>query len=273
MAKPETRASIFAGQFYPASAKELSAEIDGYLDQKALKTEAIACVLPHAGYMYSGAVAGATVSRLCSRDTIFLLGPNHTGRGTPLSVMSSGFWKTPLGNVAVNEKLARELIGTADIFFDDASAHLGEHSLEVELPFLQKTMDDFSIVPVAIATGDPAVLREAGMRIGQLVLKWGIAARTLIVASSDMTHYESRDAARTKDMLAVDAILALDGGKLLKVVGQKNITMCGVAPVAVMLAAAKVLSAVKAELVKYQTSGDVTGDFSSVVGYAGIIIH
>jgi MEMO1 family protein len=262
-----------AGQFYPGTSRELSAQIRGFLDPQAHTSDAIACVLPHAGYIYSGAVAGATVSRIRARDVIFLLGPNHTGFGTPFSVMSSGAWKTPLGNVAVNEALCRELIAGSPIFNDDSTAHRGEHSLEVELPFLQTVMGEFSIIPVAIASNDGAALQEAGTQIGLLIKRQGLSGRPLIVASSDMTHYESQEEARVKDMLAIAAIVELDADKLLRVVRQKDISMCGYAPVAVMLAASKVLGAKKAELVKYQTSGDVTGDYSSVVGYAGIIIH
>jgi MEMO1 family protein len=273
MAKPEVRVPAVAGQFYPASPKELSAEVSGFLDSAARKSNVIACVLPHAGYMYSGAVAGATVSRLRARDTIFLLGPNHTGYGAPFSVSSSGAWKTPLGNVAVNETLCRGLTAGSQIFNDDTAAHRCEHSLEVELPFLQMTMGEFSIVPVTIASSDAAALNEAGTQIGVLIQQQGLSGRALIVASSDMTHYESQEDARAKDMLAIEAILKLDAGALLRVVRQRAITMCGYAPVAAMLAAARVLGAKKTELVKYQTSGDSTGDYSSVVGYAGIIIQ
>jgi MEMO1 family protein len=172
----------------------------------------------------------------------------------------------------VNSRLARSLIASSEIFNDDSLAHLKEHSLEVELPFLQKVFHDFSIVPVSIASEDDALLREAGNQVGLLIQREKLAGRALICASSDMTHYETRESAQKKDRLAIEAILELDEAKLLRVVRQKNISMCGYMPVAATLAAAKVLGATKAELVKYQTSGDTTGDFSSVVGYAGIII-
>jgi MEMO1 family protein len=272
MEKPEFRTPIAEGHFYPASPAELSAELAQYLGRPVSVVEALACVLPHAGYMYSGPVAGATVARLASRDTVFLLGPNHTGYGTPFSVMSHGAWKTPLGSVPLNRGLARKLIASAEIFNDDELAHLREHSLEVELPFLQKTFKPFSIVPVSIASDNDALLREAGTQIGLLIKREKLAGRALICASSDFTHYEPQEAAQKKDRMAIDAILELDAAKLLRVVRQKNISMCGYMPVAAMLAACQVLGATHAELVKYQTSGDVTGDLSSVVGYAGIII-
>lgn len=273
MEKPEVRLPAVAGQFYPGTSAELLEALAGFRDPAAVKTDAIGCMLPHAGYMYSGAVAGAAVSRLIPKGTIFLLGPNHTGYGTPFSVMASGAWQTPLGQVPVDATLARALIGSSDIFCDDVSAHVGEHSLEVELPFFQEAFKEFSIVPLTIASDDAAALREAGAQIGALILRQGIAARTLICASSDMSHYEPRDSARRKDMAAIEAVCALDAARLLKVVRQQDITMCGYAPTAVMLEAAKALGATKGEVVKYQDSGDVTGDRSSVVGYAGIIIH
>ncbi len=273
MAKPEVRPPAVAGHFYPASPKELREEVSSFLTPSAPKTDCLGCIMPHAGYTYSGAVAGATASRLKPKDVIFLVGPNHTGYGTPFSVMASGAWETPLGRVPVNGQLAECLVSSSDIFAADATAHLMEHSLEVELPFLQEAMDDFSIVPLTIASDREAGLFEAGERIAGLIEREGLRERALIVASSDMTHYEPREEARKKDMAAIDAVLALDPAKLLQVVRQKEITMCGYAPSAVMLTAVKKLGARKAELVKYMTSGDVTGDTTSVVGYAGIIVY
>jgi len=272
MGKPELREPAVAGQFYPASPAELSREIAGYLDMAARKTDAIGCVLPHAGYMYSGKVAGATVSRLIIKEKIFLIGPNHTGDGTPFSVMASGAWKTPLGTVPIDEELATALVESSGIFSADARAHQREHSLEVELPFLQTAGKGFSIVPLPIASDDAAALKEAGTRIASVVRDRGLLGRTLIAASSDMTHYEPRQSAEKKDRMAIEAIRELDADTLLAVVRRNNITMCGYAPVAVLITAAKALGAKKAELVAYATSGDVTGDHSSVVGYAGIIL-
>lgn len=262
-----------AGQFYPGSSRELAAEVDSLMEPKAQRTEAIGCVLPHAGYMYSGAVAGATVSRLIVRDHVFLLGPNHTGLGTAFSVMTSGEWRTPLGSVRIDSGLAGALTCDSDIFSADEQAHAREHSLEVELPFLQRAGKDFSIVPVTIGTDDEGALKEAGRRIAGLVRERGITGKTLIVASSDMTHYEPQQSAEKKDRAAIDAVLSLDADTLYRVVRQKDISMCGFAPAVTMLTAVKELGAKKAELIKYSTSGDVTGDRSSVVGYAGIIIY
>lgn len=273
MEKHSIRPPVFAGRFYPASKRELSAEIDRYFTPGARKEQAIACVLPHAGYVYSGAVAGATLSRVEPKNTVVLIGPNHTGYGMPFSVMAEGEWETPLGSVPVDRTLACAFVESApEIFSEDMSAHSREHSLEVELPFLQKMGAAFSIVPLTIASGDERALARAGAAIGAVVRERGLAPKTLIVASSDMSHYESRQSAEKKDRMAIDAVLDLDPGKLLRVVSLKAISMCGYAPVAVMLGAARALGATKAELVKYATSGDATGDYSSVVGYAGIII-
>ena len=272
MEKPELRKAAVAGHFYPAHARELAEQVDSFLDLKAAKSAALACILPHAGYIYSGKVAGAVVSRLEPRQKIFLLGPNHTGYGTPFSVMSSGRWQTPLGEVPVDERLARSLVGASDIFKDDELAHLQEHSLEVELPFFQRAGWVFSIIPVAIASDSLKLFKEAGKAIAGLFTSFNLKGKALICASSDMTHYEPHEEARRKDHYAIEAVLALDEDALLQRVKQTGITMCGYAPVCVMIAAAKALGAKSGELVKYMTSGDSSGDFSSVVGYAGIII-
>jgi len=272
MEKPELRRPAVAGQFYPASAEELAAQIDGFLDKKAARTNAIGCVLPHAGYVYSGTVAGAVISRLEPKQKIFLLGPNHTGFGTPFSVMASGRWLTPLGEVPVDESLARSLLSASDIFIDDELGHLHEHSLEVEIPFFQRQTGDFSIVPVAIASDSLKLLKEAGKAVASVINSFNLKGKALICASSDMTHYEPQNEARRKDRYAIDAIIALDEDALFRQVRQLGISMCGYAPVCVMISAARGLGAKKGELVRYMTSGDTSGDFSSVVGYAGILI-
>jgi hypothetical protein len=271
--RQNVRMPAVAGQFYPDDPKALTADIERYVDKKAVRTDVIGCVLPHAGYMYSGPVAGYTVSRVTVKDTVVLLGPNHTGNGTPMSVMSRGSWKTPLGNVPVQEKLAADILAGSGQFHDDALAHSLEHSLEVELPFLQYFKKDFSIVPIAIANDSIAGLKEAGKALAAAVKKNAGTAGTLLVASSDMTHYEEASTAAKKDDLAIEAILALDEDKPMRTIKEFDISMCGYMPVCVMIVAAKVLGAKKGTLLKYQTSGDITGDRSSVVGYAGITIQ
>jgi AmmeMemoRadiSam system protein B len=273
MAKSNVREPAVAGQFYPAEARELNSQIKKYLDLKSLKQDAIACIMPHAGFMYSGPVAGSVVSRINVPGHVVLLGPNHTGEGTPFSLVSSGCWKTPLGEVNIDSQLAEEILSASPYLQEDSSAHLHEHSLEVELPFLQYLRQDFQIVPICVASSDLQALKSVGLAVASAVDKLKLRESTLIVASSDMTHYQPQKEAEEKDKLAIEAILELNPAKLLEKVSKFNISMCGFAPVIAMLYAAIALGAKKAELVKYQTSGDVTQDFSSVVGYAGMIIY
>jgi len=274
MEKSKIRKPVVSGQFYPASAGEITRLIEEFLVSAPEKDDCIACMLPHAGYIYSGRVAVETVSRVNIKDTVILLGPNHTGNGSAFSINSEGAWETPLGSVAINTALAQEIIKQGRQYFqEDSLAHLYEHSLEVELPILQYFKKTFQIVPVTVMSDNPAVLKEAGKAIAAAVKNSGMQPSVLIVASSDMTHYEPEEQAKKKDHRAIEAILALDEDRLTEEVESLNISMCGYAPVYMMLVSAKLLGAKKGELIKYQTSGDSTGDTSSVVGYAGITIH
>ena len=264
------REAAVAGQFYPAWPKELKETIDFMVDKKAEKLDAIGIVSPHAGYIYSGPVAGAVFSRLKFKNTFILIGPNHRGMGKPFSIMTSGSWKTPLGEVEINSGLAQSILGASKYLEEDSLAHRYEHSLEVQVPFLQYFKPDIMIVPILFEQANPAVYEEIGRALATVLKKTGNDA--IIVASSDMTHYEPHEKAKDKDKKAIEAILDLDADELVKRVTRYNITMCGYAPAISLITAAKELGAKKTELVKYQTSGDTSGDFSSVVGYAGIII-
>ncbi len=272
MEKSNLRKPAVAGQFYPSSSPELKKQIESFIDKKAHKLDVYGCLLPHAGYIYSGPVAGWTVSQINIKDRIILLGPNHTGYGTPFSIMAQGVWQTPLGEISIDDELAKALLGSCKNLEDDNLAHLYEHSLEVELPFLQYFKKDFKIVPIAIASNNVSSLKEVGKGIASVINRLNIKDSVMIVASSDMTHYEPKGEAEKKDKQAIEAILELDEDKLMQRVQRFNITMCGYAPVVVMLSAVKLLGARKGSLVKYQTSGDITGDTTSVVGYAGIVI-
>jgi len=240
------------------------------VDENTTKEDAIGLVLPHAGYIYSGAVAGAALSRIKFKDTFIILGPNHTGQGRPLSIMSTGSWQTPLGEVRIDSDLAKKILALYPGLKEDTLAHQYEHSIEVELPFLQYYRPDVKIVPIMLAVSDPVVLQTLGKAIAQAVRESGREA--VILASSDMSHYETQKTARQKDRQAILAMLDLNPDELLKRVKENNITMCGFAPAAVMLWAVAEMGTLKAELVKYQTSGDVTQDMSSVVGYAGVVV-
>ena len=237
------------------------------------KINAIGCMVPHAGYIYSGKVAAETVSCINIKDTVIMLGPNHTGYGTKFSIMTEGSWETPLGDVKIDSGLAKELLNNSNYLEEDSLAHDYEHSLEVELPFLQYFRNDFRIVPIAFMSQDFKALVAVGDEIANCVKRLGIKDSVLLIASSDMTHYESREEAKRKDGQAIKAILELDEAKMMERINTLNITMCGCAPAAVMIRAAKALGAKNAKLIKYQTSGDVTQDFDSVVGYAGVAVY
>ena len=272
MQSEKTRSARFAGQFYPSSAGEINKQIKAFLGQKTATQEAIACMVPHAGYTYSGYVATQTISQIKLKDKIILLGPNHTGLGAAYSIVTQGAWQTPLGEVPIENKLAKAIKDSSRYLKEDPLAHAEEHSLEVELPILQYFKTDFSIVPIAFLSDDISALKAVGREIAAAILDLKLAGSVLLVASSDLTHYEPQTLAQNKDKQAIEAILALDEDELMKRVRAIPISMCGYAPVVVMLSAAKALGAKKGELIKYQTSGDSSGDASSVVGYAGIII-
>ena len=272
MEKSNIRKPAVAGRFYAESANELRQQVAALIDTKAKKSDAIACMMPHAGYVYSGRVAVEVASAISIPDTVILLGPNHTGYGKQFSIMTGGLWRTPLGDLPVDTELARGILARSKYLEEDAHAHENEHSLEVELPILQYFRKDFSIVPIAVSSEDPGVLGTIGDELASVIRERKQKKSILIVASSDMTHYEPQESAESKDTEAIGAILELDEQKLTRNVRRLGITMCGYAPVVIMLRAAKALGAKQAKLVKYQTSGDISGDYENVVGYAGITI-
>ncbi len=264
------RKPVVAGQFYPGTASQLEAMVEQLIDKTAVKEEVIGLVSPHAGYIYSGSVAGATISRIIFKDTFIIIGPNHTGLGKPGSIMTEGTWTTPLGEVEIDSELGKKILSISDYLQEDHVAHLQEHSLEVQIPFLQYFKSDVKIVPIVLASSSGDRYKEIGREIAQAVKE--LNKEVVIIASSDMTHYEPQETARKKDNQAIEAMLDLDEDELLRRVEELNISMCGYAPVVSLISAAKELGATGAELVKYQTSGDTSGDYSSVVGYAGILI-
>lgn len=264
------REPAVAGQFYPGEAESLKKLINKLVIKTEKRSTAIGVVSPHAGFVYSGHVAGAVFSRLALPGTFIVIGPNHTGSGRPFSIMASSSWETPLGRIDIDKALAADLLKHSRLLQDDPTAHSFEHSVEVQLPFMQFFKTDIKFVPMVLSHADMATYKEIGTDIAQAIKRLG--KNVLIVASSDMTHYEPQEIAKAKDKEAIDAILELNEEKLLKKVKELDISMCGYAPTVVMLIAAKILGAKKAELVKYQTSGDISGDYSAVVGYAGIIV-
>jgi hypothetical protein len=269
------RQPAVAGRFYPAHGQRLRAEVESYVTPPldALPEpmiRALGCLVPHAGYMYSGHVAGAVYRRLELPQRVIILCPNHTGMGEPLAIMSRGAWRTPLGDACIAEDLATELMQRMPLLSEDEEAHRSEHALEVQLPFLQVLDPDFQFVPIAVGTSNFEVLSALGVAIGNVVAKQ--SGRVLIIASSDMNHYENDAVTRVKDQRAIDQLLALSPQGLYDVVRDGEISMCGYGPAVIMLTAAMKLGAQQAELIRYATSGDVSGDKNMVVGYAGIAI-
>jgi MEMO1 family protein len=264
------REPVVAGQFYPDSPAQIRAMIGSFIDKKAEKEDADGILVPHAGYIYSGSVVGAVLSRIKFRDTFIIIGPNHTGRGKPFSLMSRGTWKTPLGEVRIDEELAKKILEVSEYLEEDSLAHESEHSVEVQLPFLQYFKPDVRFVPIILGSDNREACQAVGRDIARALQE--LNREAVIMTSSDMNHYESQKIARQKDFQAIEAMLALDGDELQKRVMEQDITMCGYAPAMVMMSALGGPGAARAELVKYQTSGDVTGDINAVVGYAGIIL-
>ncbi|HLC17545.1 MAG TPA: AmmeMemoRadiSam system protein B [Thermodesulfobacteriota bacterium] len=263
------RRACVAGQFYPGGAKELQEEVRGFIKEEA-REKATALIAPHAGYIYSGSVAGAVYSAVDIPDDVVLLGPNHTGLGARASVMTEGEWEIPTGTVGINTELAGMIAGSTRLFSPDTSAHLNEHSLEVQLPFIHCLNRGARFVPITVMQADLDECIEMGNALAGVIKDYG--REVLIAVSSDMNHYESDKRTREKDKLAIDQVLSLDARGLLEVTARKDITMCGVFPAAIAITAARALGASRARLIKYATSGETSGDYDHVVGYAGIVI-
>jgi len=268
------REPAVAGLFYPGDPETLRRDVRSYTSSSTKKIRATACVVPHAGYVYSGHVAGAVFGRVELPQRFIVLCPNHTGLGAPLAIMSRGAWRTPLGMVPIDTSLADTLKALFPMLQEDNGAHLKEHAIEVELPFLQTDLAEFSFVPIAVGTGRFELLQKLGEAVAAALLRDREYApgKILIVASSDMNHYESDEVTRVKDKLALNPLLALDPGGLYEAVIKEEISMCGFGPAVAALTAAKQLGAQSAELVKYATSAEVSGDYDRVVGYAGVVI-
>jgi AmmeMemoRadiSam system protein B len=260
-----------AGRFYPQDRETLLSELEAFLPVNHASKPALGCVAPHAGYMYSGAVAGAVYAAIDVPQRCLVLCPNHTGKGRPLAITSSGAWETPLGSVPIDSKLATGLRQRFPLLTEDSEAHRNEHAIEVQLPFLLRRSPQVSFVPIALGTGQFEVLEQLGNAVADVLKQQ--TEPVLMVASSDMNHYENDRITREKDHKAIARMLALDARGLFDVVVKENISMCGFGPTVVMLTAAKRLGAESAELLQYATSGDVSGDREMVVGYAGVVVR
>lgn len=276
------RRPAVAGLFYPSSPEALKKKIEssflhpigpGRLPPKEADESLIATINPHAGYEYSGPVAAHSFLEISARqsiDVITIIGPNHYGYGSGVAAPLSDEWETPLGVLKVDVGLARRLMISSKLVDMDDAAHWREHSIEVQLPFLQYSLKTKPLIlPISMAMQDINTAVEVGDVLANLLM----GRRALLIASSDFSHYEPHEVAAEKDMKAIEAILTMDVSELYRVVEKYNVSMCGFGPVAVMLVAAKQLGAKKAKLLKYATSGDITGDYSSVVGYGSIALY
>jgi hypothetical protein len=265
------RKAYVAGQFYPGSREKLRETIAAMTDPAADKKKALALVSPHAGYVYSGAVAGAVFSSAPLPGLFVILGPGHREIGSLFAIQTRGSWQTPLGDSPVDEALASRIAAACPLVVEDEQAHLWEHSLEVQLPFVQYVRPDAAIVPICVShEARYAELETLGQGLAAAIREDGREA--LIVASTDMSHYVSQKTAEKKDMLAIRKVLDLDPSGLFDTVIAEKITMCGFQPTTAALVAALGLGASEARLIRYATSGDASGDYSQVVGYAGIRI-
>ena len=264
------RQPAVAGAFYPGDVRALDAELSRLLPARP-PGAARAVVVPHAGWIYSGAVAGETYAQVVVPRRAILLGPNHTGLGATGAVMTDGAWRYPGASVPLARDLGAALLAACPELVEDAAGHLREHALEVQLPFLHRRQPELAIVPVTLGRRDPAFCRTVGEAIGRVVGAW--PEPVLVVDSTDLNHYEPQAVSHRKDRLAIDAILALDADRLWRTVEEVSISMCGLAPTQALLHAAPALGVRSARLVRYQTSGDVSGDLARVVGYAGIVLE
>jgi AmmeMemoRadiSam system protein B len=265
------RLPAVAGRFYPSDPAELASVIQKHTQREpeGVRVRARACLVPHAGYVYSGHVAGAVYSRLALPKKIVILGVRHFPRGEAAAILSEGAWRTPLGDAAIDEPLARSLREACPLLREDSVAHSGEHSLEVQLPFLQVVDAGFTFVPVALGTVRFEELVSVGEAIARVLT--ASSEEVLLVTTSDLNHYENDAATRLKDEKAIEKLLALDARGLYDTCRNERISMCGLGPAVAMLTALNVLGAKDAEMVRYATSGDVFGERDSVVGYAGMI--
>jgi len=265
------RLPAVAGRFYPSHPAELTALIHKYTvtNSGEPRTPVRACLVPHAGYVYSGHVAGAVLARIALPRKIIILGVRHYPRGEPAAILSSGAWRTPLGDARIDEALAEALKKGCPLLREDSVAHSAEHSLEVQLPFLQMLAPDFTFVPVALGTVQFEDLVSVGEAIARVLD--GTGGNVLLLMTSDLNHYEDDATTRVKDRKAIEELLALEPRGLYDTCRNHGISMCGLGPAVAMLTALNALGAKKSELVKYATSADVSGDRDTVVGYAGMI--
>jgi len=264
------RKPAVAGQFYPGSKAEIISMVESYVEEISAKQKAIGVMSPHAGWVFSGRGAGIVFSRVEIPSTVVVLCPNHRGRGADMAVMAEGAWELPSGDVEIESGLAKMLLDKCSSLADDHRAHASEHSLEVQLPFIQYFRPDFKLVPISLGRVTYEDCRDLGLALAEAAAEYD--GDILVVASTDMTHFESSEAAEKKDNLALDRVRSLDPEGLYNTVVKNRISMCGFLPVTAMLVYALQRGAREAEVVDYRNSGDTTGDYGEVVAYASVIV-
>lgn len=265
------RTPAVAHRFYPGDPEVLRRHLQALVPagpDNETRRKALAIISPHAGYVYSGAIAGETIAAVRIPETVVILGPNHHGLGGPAAVMAHGLWKMPIGEAAIDEAVAARLLACCPLLTEDEEAHRREHSLEVQVPFLQYLRPGVNIVPIVLSF----LPLEDCLVLGACIAKALAATDTMLLASSDMTHYEPRSSASAKDRLAIRQIVAMDPAGLYQTVVGGRISMCGIIPATVTLSAAMARGAKRATLIRYGDSGDTSGDTEQVVGYAGFVI-
>lgn len=271
----DIRHPAVAGRFYTADPVELREQLSGMLaGVSAAPTKAVGGIVPHAGLVYSGECAAQVFGRIEIPAIVVILAPNHTGRwehSGGAAAWDKGRWETPLGDLEVAGDFLSRVEAECGLVRHDPAAHLSEHAVEVELPFLKLLAPDVQIAPIVLAWDDWDRCRSLATALATVVSR--SADAVLLLASSDMTHFESSKVARQRDRSALDAVEALDGEQLLATCQKENVTMCGRAPSATVVEAARQLGATRADLVDYRHSGLVTGDDSNVVAYAGVVIR
>ncbi|BHH82917.1 AmmeMemoRadiSam system protein B [Desulforhopalus sp. 52FAK] len=267
-----TREPVVAGRFYPADKRELLTTVERYMEEVVPQPplKAIAVIAPHAGYVYSGQLAAKTLHSVVIPKTVLLIGPNHTGQGAQAS-LSARDWSTPFGHVKSNQKLTDHILSNSTSVIVDDNAHMSEHSLEVQLPFLQYLQPQLSITPLTLKSMSYEQCEGLAKSLFQGIKEY--CEPVLIVASTDMSHYEPRAKSEVKDAMALAAIKELDPLQLYTTVQTNNISMCGVIPVVITLLVSQKLGADSVRMAGYMDSGAVSGDLKQVVGYAGVIIE
>lgn len=265
------RKAVFAYEWYPGEPKVLRSTIKSYLGDCRVSENIFGVISPHAGYIYSGHVAGAVYSHVKVPEVVVILCVNHRGIGARAAIISSGLWETPLGQVSIQEDLAETIKNNAPVVEEDPTAHMREHSLELQLPFLQYLNPQFQLVPIALQHLSYEECEQLGIGLANSVQRF--QKQVVLVASNDMTHFEPQEVAERKDRMAINKILEIDPYGLYTTVQRNRISMCGVIPSTVLLSSCKHLGARKGKLIKYASSGEVSKDYSSVVGYAGILLQ